>query len=151
MIMRRAAQRLSCSSGQDLVEFSLTCCMLCILTLGVFEMGRMVLVYNTVANAARVGARYAVVHGSSRAAGAGAANASGPAANPAQVRTVITDFASAGLLNTGRLVISVTYPGGSNAPGQLVDVTVSYPYDPLTPWLPLRVTLGSTTQGVIVF
>ena len=52
--------------------------MLCIVTLSVVEMGRMVLVYNTVANAAGTGARYAIVHGSSRAAGGGATNASGP-------------------------------------------------------------------------
>jgi Flp pilus assembly protein TadG len=137
--------------GQALVEFSLAGFILCILTLSVLEMGRMVLVYATVANAARAGARYAVVHGSSRSTGAGASNASGPSANPSQVLTQVKNFASAGLLTTSRLVITVTYPGASNAPGQLVDVTVSYPYDPLTTWLPLRVNLGSTTQGVIAF
>jgi len=104
-----------------------------------------------VANAARAGARYAIVHGNSRAAGAGSTNASGPSNNPAQVLTVITTFASAGLLTTSRLVITVAYPGSSNAPGQLVNVTVKYPYDPLTTWLPLRVNLGSTTEGVIAF
>ena len=133
------------------MRFSIVCFMLCILTLAVCEMGRMVMVYATVANAARVGARYAVVHGSSRSAGSGASNASGPSNNPAQVLSVVTNFASAGILTTSRLVITVTYPGSSNAPGQLVDVTVSYPYDPLTTFLPLRVNLGSTTQGVIAF
>jgi Flp pilus assembly protein TadG len=138
-------------AGQSLVEFSIVCFMLCILTLAVVEMGRMVLVYATVANAARVGARYAVVHGSSRSAGSGASNASGPSNNPAQILNVVTNFASAGILTTSRLVITVTYPGSSNAPGQLVDVTVSYPYDPLTTFLPFRVNMGSTTQGVIAF
>ena len=139
------------SAGQSLVEFSLVTFMLSVLVLAVVEMGRMVLVYTTVANAARAGARYAIVHGSSRAAGTGSSNASGPSNNPAQVLTVVADFASAGLLTTSRLVITVAYPGASNAPGQLVNVTVSYPYDPLTTWLPLRVNLGSTTQGVIAF
>jgi hypothetical protein len=114
-------------------------------------MGRVILVYTTVANAARAGVRYAVVHGGSRASGTGSANASGPSGNPAQVLTVVNDFASAGLLTISRLVVTVTYPGGSNSPGQLVSVTVSYPYDPLTTWLPFRVNLGSTTQGVISF
>ena len=139
------------SAGQSLVEFSLVSFMLCMLVLGVFEMGRVVLVYTTVANAARAGARYATVHGSSRAAGAGSANASGPSSNPAQVVTVVKNFASAGLLTTSRLVITVAYPGASNAPGQLVNVTVKYPYDPLSRWLPFQVNLGSTTQEVIVF
>ena len=125
--------------------------MLSMMVLGVVEMGRMVLVYTTVANAARAGARYAIVHGSSRVAGAGSTNASGPSSNPAQVLTVVTNFARAGMLTTSRLVITVAYPGSSNAPGQLVNVTVKYPYDPLTTWLPLRVNLGSTTQGVIAF
>ena len=137
--------------GQSLVEFSIVSLMVCILTLAAVEIGRMILVYTTVANAARAGVRYAVVHGSSRSAGAASSNASGPSSNPAQVLTVIEDFASAGLLTTSRLAITVTYPGASNAPGQLVNVTVSYPYDPLTTWLPLGVNLGSTTQGVIVF
>ena len=111
----------------------------------------MVLVYVTVANAARAAARYAIVHGSSRASGAGTTNASGPANNPAQVVTVVKNFASPGVLSTGRLVITINYPNGSNAPGQPVNVTVVYPYDPLTTWLPLNVRLGSTSQGVIVF
>jgi Flp pilus assembly protein TadG len=138
-------------AGQSLVEFSLVSFMLCMLVLAVFEMGRVVLVYTTVANAARAGGRYAIVHGSSRAVGAGSTNASGPSNNPAQVVTVIKNFAGAGLLTTSRLVITVAYPAASNAPGQLVNVTVLYPYDPLTRWLPFRVNLGSTTQGVIAF
>jgi Flp pilus assembly protein TadG len=151
VIARRHICRRARSAGQSLVEFSLATFMLCMMVLAVCEMGRMVLVYTTVANAARAGARYATVHGSSRAAGAGSTNASGPSNNPAQVLTVVKDFASAGLLTPSRLVITVAYPGSSNAPGQLVSVTVKYPYDPLTRWLPFQVNLGSTTQGVIVF
>jgi Flp pilus assembly protein TadG len=148
---RRGTRRRARSAGQSLVEFSIVSFMLYMLVLAVFEMGRVVLVYTTVANAARAGVRYATVHGSSRAAGAGSNNASGPSNNPAQVLTVVKDFASAGLLTTSRLVITVAYPGASNAPGQLIDVTVLYPYDPLTRWLPFRVNLGSTTEGVIAF
>lgn len=111
----------------------------------------MVLVYTTVANAARAGARYATVHGSSRTAGAALTNASGPAANPSQVLTMIKNFASAGPLTASRLIISVSYPGASNAPGQLVTISVIYPYDPLTTYLPWTVRLGTTTQGVITF
>ena len=55
--------------GQSLVEFSIVSLMVCILALAAVEIGRVILVYTTVANAARAGVRYAVVHGSSRAAG----------------------------------------------------------------------------------
>ena len=137
-------------AGQTLVEFSLVFLMSFMLMLAVVEISRMVLVYTTVANAARAGARYAVVHGSNHT-GAGANGPSGPANNPPQVVTVIKNFASAGLLQTSNLLITVNYPGGSNAPGQLLSVTVIYPYDPFTSFLPLRVRLGSVTQGVILY
>ena len=136
--------------GQTLVEFSLVTFMTVLLFLAIVEISRMVLVYTTVANAARAGARYAVVHGSNHT-GAGANGPSGPGSNPPQVVTVIKNFASAGLLNTNALQITVNYPNGSNLPGRLVSVTVIYPYDPFTSILPLRVRLGSATQGVILY
>lgn len=137
--------------GQSLVEFSLVAFLTVIMLLFVVEMGRMLLVYTTVANAARAGLRYAVVHGSTRAVGTTLDSASGPGNNPAQVLTVISNFASAGLLTTSLLVVNVTYPGASNAPGQYVNVSVVYPYNPLTAYFPKTLRLGSAAQGVIVF
>lgn len=137
--------------GQALVEFSLVAVMTVIMLLFVVEMGRMLLVYTTVANAARAGVRYAVVHGNTRAVGSATSDASGPASNPAQVVTVVQNFAGAGALTVSRLVIAVTYPGGSNAPGQSVNITVVYPYDPLTNYFSKSLRLGSASQGVILF
>jgi len=137
--------------GQALVEFSVVTLMTAVSLLFVVEMGRALLVYTTVANAARAGVRYAIVHGSTRAAGSTPDSASGPGNNPAQVVTVVKNFASAGLLTTSRLVVTVTYPGSSNAPGQLVNIGVVYPYDPLTTYFSKSLRLGSATQGVIVF
>ena len=90
------------------------------------------------------------MHGGTRT-GTGVDGPSGPAQNPSQVLTVIKNFASAGLLTTASLIITVNYAGASNAPGQPVSVTVIYPYDPLTAYFPLRVRLGSVSQGVIAF
>ena len=137
--------------GQGLVEFSLVAVMTVILLLFVVETGRMLLVYATVANAARAGVRYATVHGNSRATGSAVSDASGPGANPAQVVTVVKDFAGTGLLTLSLLVVNVTYPGGSNAPGQSVNITVVYPYDPLTTYFSKTLRLGSASQGVIVY
>jgi Flp pilus assembly protein TadG len=133
------------------VEFSLVAVMTVIMLLFIVEMGRMLLVYTTVANAARAGVRYAIVHGSSRAAGSAVNDASGPASNPAQVLTVVKDFASSGLLTPGLLVINVTYPGSSNAPGQSVNITVVYPYNPLTTYFSKTLRLGRVSQGIIVY
>jgi Flp pilus assembly protein TadG len=137
--------------GQSLVEFSVGALLTVIMLLFIVEIGRIVLVYATVANAARAGVRYATVHGSTRSAGATVDSASGPGSDPAQVLTVVKNFASAGLLTTSRLVVHVTYPGGSNAPGQYVTVTVVYPYDPLTTYFSKTLRLGSAAQGIIVF
>ena len=138
-------------SGQTLVEFSVVTLMTVIMLLFVVEMGRIVVVYTTVANAARAGIRYAIVHGNSRAVGTTVNSASGPASNPAQILTVINNFAGAGLLTTSLLVVNVTYPNNSNAPGQPVNITVVYPYDPLTTYFSKTLRLGSAAQGIIVF
>jgi len=133
------------------VEFSVVALLTVIMLLFVVEIGRMLLVYTTVANAARAGVRYAVVHGSTRTAGSTVDSAAGPGNNPTQVVTVVKNFASGGLLTTSRLLVNVTYPGASNAPGQYVVVSVVYPYDPLTTYFSKTLRLGSASQGIIVF
>jgi Flp pilus assembly protein TadG len=145
------ANRTRRRSGQTLVEFSLTAFLTSITMLFVLQIGRMLLVYTAIADAAREGVRYAIVHGSSRSTGSAQGDASGPSSNPAQVVTVVDNFAGTGPLTIGRLVISVTYPGSSNAPGQTVNVSVVYPYDPLVTYFPATLRLGSVSQGVILY
>jgi Flp pilus assembly protein TadG len=137
--------------GNALVEFTFIAVMLVVVMLGIVEMGRMMLVYTTVANAARAGARYAIVHGADRT-GSGANGPSGPGSTT-QVKTVVNDFASAGLLNVSNLNITVNYPNGTNTADSPVTVTVTYPYDPWVPYFSslLSKTLGSTSEGVITF
>jgi Flp pilus assembly protein TadG len=136
--------------GSSLIEFALISVMFVILLAGVVEMGRMVLVYTTIANAARAGARYAIVHGADQTV-----SPSGPG-NPCtctNVKTVVKNFASAGLVNTSALTITVAYPGGNNNAGSLVTVTVAYTYDPFVNYFGtlLNKTLGSTSQGIITY
>jgi Flp pilus assembly protein TadG len=138
-------------SGQTLLEFSVSAFLTAMVLLFVVETGRMLLVYAAVANAAREGVRYAMVHGSSRATGSAQDDASGPSGNPAQVLTVIHNFAGIAPLTIGLLVVNVTYPGSSNAPGQTVNVSVVYPYNPLITYFPSTIRLGSSSQGVIQF
>lgn len=122
------------------MEFALVAVMLMLILFASVEFGRMLLVYTTVANAARAGCRYAITHGSDNPASA------------EQIQTVVKNFLSAGPLNTTAtgLTISVNYTGAGTAPGSRVDVTVVYPYDPFT-ILPLNVNLGSTSSGIITF
>ena len=143
----RAMDRWREDRGSSLIEFCLISVMLVIVLLGVVEMGRMVLVYTTIANAAREGARYAIVHGADQTV-----SPSGPG-NVTNVQTVVKNFASAGLLNTNSLTITVSYPNGDNTAGSPVTVKVLYTYDPFVNFFGsiLNTTLGSTSEGVITY
>jgi Flp pilus assembly protein TadG len=136
--------------GSGLVEFALISFMFIMVLAGVVEMGRMVLVYNTIANAAREGTRYAIVHGADQTV-----SPSGPG-NPCTctaVTTVVTNFASAGLINTSAMTITVAYPNGNNNAGSPVTVKVLYTYDPFVGFFGtiLNTTLGSTSEGIITY
>ena len=137
--------------GSTLIEFALVAFMFIMMLFAVVEMARLVLVYTTVSFAARTGARYAIVHGADRT-GSGADGASGTG-NTSQVETVVQNYAGAGLLDTSKLGIAVTYPDASNNPGSRVLVKVTYPYDPLVGYFnsSLGVSLGSSSEGVITF
>ena len=143
----RAMDRWREDRGSSLIEFCLISVMLVIVLLGVVEMGRMVLVYTTIANAAREGARYAIVHGVDQTV-----SPSGPG-NTSAVETVVKNFASAGLVDTTALTITVSYPNGDNKAGSTVKVKVTYPYDPFVNFFSsiLNTTLGSTSEGVITY
>jgi Flp pilus assembly protein TadG len=142
--------------GSSLIEFALISFMFIMLLVGVIEMGRMVLVYTTIANAARAGARYAIVHGGDRtgtgATGVDAASGPGSPCTCPQIQTVVKNFASGGLLDTTKLTVTVNYPNGNTA-GSFVTVQVAYTYDPFVKYFGtlLNKSLGSTSQGVITY
>ena len=50
------------ASGQALVEFALILPVLVLLLMGLFDFGRLIVAYNTVSEAARIGARVAIVN-----------------------------------------------------------------------------------------
>lgn len=138
--------------GQSLVEFALISLMVVMLLFGVVEMSRLVLVYTTIANAARVGVRYAIVHGSNNSASLSA------------VQGVVNGYLSAATVYTANATVNVCYAtslstytsctsssGSPGVPGTAVTVSVSYPYNPITSYFPIHVNLASTSQGVIVF
>lgn len=62
------------SRGQGLVEFALIFPILMLLLVAIFDVGRLVFAYNDITNAARVGARVAIVNQASGAAQAATIN-----------------------------------------------------------------------------
>lgn len=146
-----SCRQLSGEHGQSLVEFSLVAFLSVMLILGAFEICRMMLVYTTIANAARAGERYAIVNGSDVTA----------TVPRTAIQNVVKSYLTSGTVSTSSLSPSVTYcsdpscattSDSYNLPGNSVQVSVTYPYDPWIGFFPWgTVNLTSTAQGVITY
>jgi len=114
--MNRSRQR-----GQSLVETALVLPVVLILLMGLFDFGRAIFAYNTVAEAARNGARVAIVN-----------------QTPADICAVAAQRAvglglSAGCVSPGQVGVSLSPSSGCTAINCLQSVTVTYAFTPLTP------------------
>jgi len=154
MRLDRILSRARDSRGQSLVEFALVSLGLVMLLFGVVELCRLVLVYTTISNAARVGVRYATVHGSDNSA------------SLSTVQGVVNGYLSAATVYAPNATVNVCYgaslssytacpssAGSPGAPGTAVTVSVSYPYNPIISYFSSfsLINLASTSQGVIAF
>jgi Flp pilus assembly protein TadG len=135
--------------GATMVELALVLPLLLTVMFGIMESGRLALTYTTLADAARAGTRFAIVHGADRT-GSGVDGPSGPG-NTANVEAVVTNMAIAAGLTASKLTVDVEYPGSTNVIAAPVTVSVSYPFRPILPLVPLTVTLGSESQGMICY
>ncbi|HYM12899.1 MAG TPA: TadE/TadG family type IV pilus assembly protein [Bryobacterales bacterium] len=156
--MMRISRRSSKRRGSTIVEFVFVALELFFVMFACLEFGRMLLVYTNVANAAKIGLRYAIVHGQERS---GAVDTKDGPWTKTSVCAAVVDFAKSGLLNAGLLSagcgqttgtrIQVT-PTTVGFAGSVVQVTVVYNYDPFFTAFPgLNVPLGSTAQGIVTF
>ena len=130
-------------AGQSLVEFALVVPIFLILVFGVVDGVRAVFAYNTIANASREGARYAMVHGASSSSAVGPGNTSA-------LTTYVQHYT--GGLGSSSVTITPTWPGGSNTAGSKVKVDVQYHWRPMFSSL-LRtsaLTLDASSTMVIV-
>jgi Flp pilus assembly protein TadG len=133
-------------AGQAMVEFALVIFFVFILFVSAVQMILLMHAYNTLADAAKEGVRYAIVRGSGNSLCSGPGN---PNANPvvtctdaagANVQTTVVNFASLAFQNVTTSEVTVDYnPNSANtsafgaacsAPGCLVRVTVAHTYSP---------------------
>ena len=121
--------------GSQLVEFGFASVLFFMLLFGIIEFSRAIWTYDTVAHAAKEGARFAIVRGAE----------SGRAASADAVEDHVLDTAT-GL--TGVAVTTTWHP--DNQPGSAVQVRVDCPFQPVVPFLP-SMTLTSTSRMVIAF
>ncbi|MCS7224649.1 MAG: pilus assembly protein [Armatimonadetes bacterium] len=102
--------------GQTTVEFGLSVALFVLLLLGLVEAGRYVFVLGSLTNAAREGARYAVVQ------------------TGAPVSEIVNRVRQA-TAGVDRNQVQVTAPAPPRLSGTYVTVTVSYPYRSILGWV----------------
>jgi Flp pilus assembly protein TadG len=144
--------------GQAIVEFALTVVLLMLLMAALLELSIFIYTYSVLANAAKEGVRYAIVHGASNGtpSGPSSGSASSPpcTASSTNVTNVVNqtkNFAGFTLLDTSNVNVFVCYLDGDNKFNSLVEVSVNYLYRPLFGFNWPSVTVNANSAGRIVF
>ena len=145
--VRKATRR----RGQGLVEFAITAPIFFFMLFAIIDFGRYVYYVQILNNAAREGARYAIVNGSS------SFNPVGPNRDDPKVAGVVRNYAIGVIGNTTLLTISCwkadpadCFPSDNpgvtpkNDRGFPVYVSVAYDFHPLIPMIPIP---GITITG----
>jgi len=114
-------------SGSALLEFALSVWMMLWVTFLIFEFCMLVYTYSVLANAAREGVRYAVVHGTTNTSCSGPSNGCGDASG-GNVIAVVRGYAALSFHDLRAMTVSPSWPDGKSTPGSRIVVTVSYPY-----------------------
>ncbi len=159
LALRKPITRRFCrdTSGQAQVEFVLTILFVLLLIFGIFELIMLVYTYNVLADSAKEGVRYAIVHGSASAMPSTGSGCSTTA--PTDVMNVVTNYAQLSFHNITGMTVTVCYPDGSstsasdppNAAPNRVSVTIDYPYKPLLGLGWPTVTVQAAAEGRIAF
>ena len=140
-------------TGQAQVEFLLSVLFVLIIVVGIVEMVFFMYTYTVLADAAKEGVRYAIVHGCDL----NAATCSGTC-SPACTDTTGTNvgnyaknFLGASLHDTSAMTVSVSYPSGNSQPLSPVRVEISYPYQPFFGLGWPTVTVRAAAEGRIFY
>jgi Flp pilus assembly protein TadG len=136
-------------AGQAAVEFALIIVFLMVFLLSFIEITALLYTYSVLADSAKEGVRYGVVHGSlsSTCNGPG----TGCDAGAAGVKAAVNAYATGSLNNTAGMTVTPTYPDGTSTPSSRVRVVVSYPYQPLFGLGWPTVTVNAASEGRITF
>ena len=146
--------------GATLVEFALACSVLFMMLFGIIQVSLAVYSYDFVAEAARDGARYAIVRGS-KCTGMPDCNISTSA--PIQAHVQSLNYPA---INTSNLTVTATYYTAATAPpnmtwspctvppcnvqGNAVNVLVQYPFTLNIPfWKSVTINMSNSSQMVI--
>jgi len=136
------------SRAQALVEFALVAPLFFLLIFAAINFGRYVYYVQILNNAAREGARYAIVHGSNSLNPTGPTS-SDPSGNA--VKSVVRSYAVGVIGDSTVLVVNPSWnPTSLNTRGTRVTVQVTYPFHSVIPVVPLPpVTINGESTLVI--
>lgn len=146
-------KQLKSEDGQATVEFALTIVFVMFLIVGIIEMSMLLYTYSVVADAAKEGVRYAVVHGNHNS------SPSGPGSTSAIDGTVgtgvVKTYAQFSFHDTSTMTVTVTYPDTASPPANQspnrVQVKVTYPYQPFFGLAWPTVNVYANAEGRIAF
>jgi hypothetical protein len=145
--------------GQAMVEFMLVIGFIFVLFISMMQLIFLMHAYTTLADAAKEGIRYAIVHGT------GNTNCSGPGTSAitcsdttgTNVKTAVVNFAASSMQNVTSAEVTVSYnPGNANGtnpcnvPGCMVEVRLSHVYKPFFGFSWPSVTLNAAADGRIM-
>lgn len=138
-----------------MVEFALVAPLFFILLFGIIEAGRFIFYYETLNNATREGARYAIVNGASTIGCASGPPAPGTAGCDVPGNNVIARVRQAALGIGSAVSVTPEWVNNSGMPsnngrGETVRVKATATYDTLVPLLPLpSITISAESSLVI--
>jgi len=141
------------AGGQAQVEFLLSVLFVILLIFGILELILLVYTYNVLADSAKEGVRYGIVHGTNSAtcSGPGGGSVSCADTGATNVQTAVTNYARYSLHDTTQMTVTVSYPDSSSAVPSRVQVQISYPYQPFFGLGWPSVTVRAAAAGRIVF
>jgi Flp pilus assembly protein TadG len=136
--------------GQSLIEFALVLPVLVIVLVGVFDLGRAVMLSETLNNAVREGARHAIVHGATSSSPLGPATLTTP---PAADNTATAEVRRHAIGINSSITIVMSWPDGNANKGSEVQIIATTPFTPILSQVftggGIAVTLRSGTTMVI--
>ncbi len=149
--MELLERSVSDDSGSVQVESAFCYLIIFMLMLGIIQFCMMVYTFGVYSEAARVGTRYAVEHGTN------SSNCSGPStgcgdSSAANVISAVNNYAAAYVAKISGMNVAVNYPDstGSAAPSRVV-VTITYTYAPFVSYAGFAQPFSITSQGRIQY
>jgi hypothetical protein len=129
--------------GQALVEFALVAPIFCLILFSIIEAGRFIFFYEVLNNAAREGARYAIVHGEN------SFDPTGPPHDPSGADVIArVRQAAFGVLGSG-VTVTPTWTT-TNERGMTVTIHASYTYSSVIPLVPLPPITVEAESSLVV-